>query len=158
MKTRLKLNWLIVMVITLSGLMPNARAFYAPAEQRWINRDPRGESGFEQLRHRKSNLLGGGPNLFLAIGNDPINARDALGLITVTYHCDTVADPGMGKARYYCQISGPFSSRTCLSPKVLACLAVAVGTMNEGCLVGSTEIFSLGCKMAQVCLKYGGKL
>lgn len=65
MKIRLKLNWLIVMVIALSGLLPNARAFYAPAQQRWLNRDPIGESG--------------GINLYASVANDPVNRFDPFG-------------------------------------------------------------------------------
>ncbi len=65
MKTRRKLRWLIVMVIALTGLLPTARAFYAPAEQRWLNRDPIQEQG--------------GMNLYQFAGNEPIQLVDAFG-------------------------------------------------------------------------------
>ncbi len=81
MKTRRKLRWLIVMVIALTGLLPSASAFYAPAEQRWVNRDPLGETGFEVLRHGKANPLGDGPNSYLFVHGDPENNQDHYGLL-----------------------------------------------------------------------------
>ena len=84
MKTRLKLNWLVVLVIALSGLLPAARAFYAPAEQRWLNRDPLKEPGFEVLRGKAESsagdVSGNGPNQFLFVHNNSISKTDALGL------------------------------------------------------------------------------
>jgi len=79
MKKRLKLNWLIVMVMASTSLLPAARAFYAPATQRWLNRDPISEIGFEWL-HRKEVTLGDAPNLFSYVQNDPVVRWDALGL------------------------------------------------------------------------------
>ena len=66
MKTRLKLNWLVLLVIALAGLLSSARAFYAPAEQRWLNRDPIEEQG--------------GVNLYAIVRNNPANWRDNFGL------------------------------------------------------------------------------
>jgi RHS repeat-associated protein len=80
MKTRLKLNWLVVMGIALTGLLPSARAFYAPAAQRWLNRDPLGEPGFEMVQGELANVVGDGPNLYCFVGNSPLNEFDALGL------------------------------------------------------------------------------
>jgi len=84
MKTRLKLNWLIVMVMGLTGLPPAARAFYAPAEQRWLNRDP--------LQGMPSSLLASdallviekmdGPNLYAFVRNEPLSHFDEDGLTT----------------------------------------------------------------------------
>jgi RHS repeat-associated protein len=64
--------------------------FYDPNLQRWLNRDPLGEPGFELIRHPvRSGLqrirlplgvVAGGPNLFDFVGNRPINSIDPLGL------------------------------------------------------------------------------
>jgi RHS repeat-associated protein len=86
MKTPLKLNWLIVMVVALTGLLPAARAFYAPATQRWLNRDPLGESGFETLRHRPPSMIGDGSNYYLFVENSPVGGIDEFGLFQV-YFC-----------------------------------------------------------------------
>jgi len=89
MKTRLKLNWLIVMVMALTSLLPTARAFYAPSEQRWLNRDPLNEQGFEAFRNAQlAELLPylqlaeslQGANLFTFNLGDPINHIDPEGL------------------------------------------------------------------------------
>ena len=66
MKTRLRLNWLVVLVIGLTGLLPAARAFYAPATQRWVNRDPIQERG--------------GINLYEFVGNNALSQHDPFGL------------------------------------------------------------------------------
>ncbi|MFO1511321.1 MAG: RHS repeat-associated core domain-containing protein [Verrucomicrobiota bacterium] len=65
MKTQQKVNWLIVMVIALAGLLPAARAFYAPTQQRWVNRDPINEKG--------------GINLYSSVRNEPVGFVDPLG-------------------------------------------------------------------------------
>ena len=63
-----------------SGFYGYGYRFYDPAVQRWLSRDPLGEPGFELLRGRKPDLLGDGPNLYLFVGNNPINVIDLLGL------------------------------------------------------------------------------
>jgi RHS repeat-associated protein len=50
---------------------------------KWLNRDPLGEPGFEELRRRKSNVFGDGPNLYAFVGNAPVNRIDAFGLTRV---------------------------------------------------------------------------
>lgn len=88
MKTRRKLRWLIVTVIALTGLLPSARAFYAPAEQRWLNRDPISEMGFELLHaHKRSALVSADGNLFRMVLNDPANQVDPYGLIRWEFPC-----------------------------------------------------------------------
>src|SRR5208283_4523632 len=48
--------------------------------QRWINRDPRGEAGFEATRSRSPNVLGDAPNLYTFVRNDALQHTDAFGL------------------------------------------------------------------------------
>ena len=72
-----------------SGLYYYGYRFYDPSLQRWINRDPIMEQGFEAVRHalpiQFSRLLQRGerlegPNLYEFLGNSPENRYDALGL------------------------------------------------------------------------------
>lgn len=53
-------------VIAMLTLLPAAQAYYDPAAQRWLNRDPIEEQG--------------GMNLHRFSLNDPINSRDPFGL------------------------------------------------------------------------------
>ena len=68
------------MVIALTGLLPSASAFYAPAEQRWVNRDPIGELGFERIRRHTGTVQHADLNRYQFIANDPIGNLDAFGL------------------------------------------------------------------------------
>jgi len=63
-----------------SGLVYYLYRYYAPSLQRWINRDPSGEPGFEVLRSGQGDPLGDGPNLYAYVLNSPVNRTDALGL------------------------------------------------------------------------------
>jgi RHS repeat-associated protein len=75
-----KATWLklLFMCATLTEVLP-AHAYYDPGAQRWINRDPIGEPGFELLRGiRMPN--NGYPNLYVFVGNDPVQGIDELGL------------------------------------------------------------------------------
>jgi RHS repeat-associated protein len=73
-----------------SGLVYYLYRYYDPNLQRWPNRDPLGEFGFEALRLRtdkfltyfKSFPMVGGINLYGFVSNDPINQEDILGLST----------------------------------------------------------------------------
>jgi len=75
-----------------SGLVYYLYRFYDPNLQRWPNRDPIGESGFEVLRFRSSgilpivSLLGsiGGTDLYGFVQNRPIDVIDPLGLAPST--------------------------------------------------------------------------
>jgi len=96
MKTRLKLNWLTVMAITLTGLLPTAHAFYAPATQRWLNRDPLGDEGaivhaverqalrMGQVSQPAQNFAATETeviNLYRFAGNSPLGHVDPFGLL-----------------------------------------------------------------------------
>jgi len=103
MKTRLKLDWPVFMVMALTSLLPTARAFYAPSEQRWLNRDPKWEEGSAELRRvsrrgnttviDRSRRLGTKRNfedLYVFVLNSPPNRKDSLGLDSPG--CDFIPD------------------------------------------------------------------
>ena len=72
-----------------SGLVYYLYRLYEPNMQRWLNRDPMREKGFESLRHivsvqartfmPPSESLDG-PNLYEFVSNDSISKADTLGL------------------------------------------------------------------------------
>jgi RHS repeat-associated protein len=55
-------------------------AWYDPSLQRWINRDPIGEPGFETTRRPLVNEYADGPNLYAFVLNGPLNEVDYCGL------------------------------------------------------------------------------
>jgi RHS repeat-associated protein len=63
-----------------SGLYYYGYRFYDPNAQRWLNRDPFGEPGFETLRGNGPSLLGDSANLYLFVFNNPNSWIDLYGL------------------------------------------------------------------------------
>jgi RHS repeat-associated core domain len=66
-----------------SGMYYYGFRFYDSSLQRWINRDPKGEEGFELLNHGNPSPVGDGPNAYLFVRNDPIFGDDPLGLLAI---------------------------------------------------------------------------
>jgi RHS repeat-associated protein len=76
--------------VSQAGMYGFGYRFYEANFQRWLNRDPIGEPGFEAIR--RINPLGGirngglqaeitqGPNLYTFVDNSPVNYIDPLGL------------------------------------------------------------------------------
>jgi RHS repeat-associated protein len=65
-----------------SGLYCYLYRYYDSNLQRWLNRDPIGENGFETIRKRHVLASLGEPNLFQFVYNDPLSDYDPFGLIT----------------------------------------------------------------------------
>jgi RHS repeat-associated protein len=65
-----------------SGLYYYLYRWYDPQTQRWLNRDPLGEPGFELVRQAAEDIQSDGPNLYAFVRNNPINRFDPLGLAT----------------------------------------------------------------------------
>jgi RHS repeat-associated protein len=63
-----------------SGMYYYGYRFYDPNLQRWINRDPIGEPGFEITRSQPISQLGDGPNSYSFVHNKPSNFIDSDGL------------------------------------------------------------------------------
>jgi RHS repeat-associated protein len=71
--------WFLTLVALLAA--PHlASAYYDPGVQRWLNRDPVAEKGFELLRGGDGYGGAGAANLYAFAANDPADRIDALGL------------------------------------------------------------------------------
>ncbi len=71
-----------------SGMYDYVYRFYDPNLQRWINRDPLGEQGFELVRRSKKGRSSDGPNLYTFLRNNPVSNLDPYGLFVVSEKCD----------------------------------------------------------------------
>jgi RHS repeat-associated protein len=67
-------------LVTSGNLYYYGYRFYDPNLQRWLNRDPLGEPGFEVLRGDDTDVLGDGPNRYAFVQNSPVNYHDDDGL------------------------------------------------------------------------------
>jgi RHS repeat-associated protein len=142
-----------------SGLMYYLYRFYDPHLQRWANRDPLGEPGFEsplaipsQLRRRRpSGEVLQGPDLYAFVGNSAEDKFDPFGLSGITtgkggghgtfcpvdcasaeVHCNEAAIAGCA---ILCMTSGPFAL-----PCTVACSIVAMEfchDMEMKCVAGN---------------------
>jgi RHS repeat-associated protein len=72
--------WLAHNGSNTEGLYSYGYRFYDPQTQRWLNRDPIGEPGFETRRGKRSSVVLGEPNRYEFIHNDPLNRIDPVGL------------------------------------------------------------------------------
>jgi len=89
-----------------SGLYYYLYRYYDPNLQRWLNRDPIGEHGFESVRNiialRNWRVLQDvplreDPNYYLFDGNSPVIKWDYLGLYSCTAECYSQFDKDVGK-------------------------------------------------------------
>jgi RHS repeat-associated protein len=80
MKTQMKpMIWLVALLALLSG--PHlASAYYDPGVQRWINRDPVREPGFQAVKRPNRTIRGSGLNFYLFVQNAPNLYVDPEGL------------------------------------------------------------------------------
>lgn len=83
MKSKLNLSrWLVLTAFLLTGVH-QANAWYSPSQQRWINRDPIAERGFELAFKGRTLRHAGDPNQYVYAENDPVNNGDSLGLQSI---------------------------------------------------------------------------
>jgi RHS repeat-associated protein len=87
MKSNIK-RLILVWTTSFAGLVQVANAFYDPGLQRWINRDPLGEAGFETTRQKRARIIGDGPNLYSFAHNSPANSKDSFGLKLTVDDCN----------------------------------------------------------------------
>src|SRR6266576_2916893 len=110
-----------------SGLYYYGYRWYAPDLQRWLNRDPIGEPGFEVLHRSAPGLLGSGPNLYEFVSNTPLNMVDSLGL-------EPILPPGWhGFGKPYDPSSNPFSKPCPPCLKEISGLLSAMAAMTLTC-------------------------
>jgi hypothetical protein len=168
------LTIVVALLINCAGLY-NASAFYDPGAERWLNRDPLGEQGFEAIRTPiviqirplfKPSEFFKGPNTCDFVDNDSIDKRDPWGLFSTFYKCPNSVLLATGQGSIYtCAITASSSSIgagtlwliSCMDPQLLKCVAQGVGIMNIGCAISDYSTFSYGCQFAAKCLMTGGK-
>jgi RHS repeat-associated protein len=73
-----------------SGMYYYGYRFYDPNLQRWINRDPIGEAGFESSRGQFASIRAGEPNRYMFLANNPVDQVDSLGLCKINIRCGPV--------------------------------------------------------------------
>ncbi len=132
-----------------SGMVYYGYRWYVPELQRWLNRDPIGESGMV--------------NLFACLNNSPVNAIDALGLCVCTCGGQSVSVGGT----LDCPGQPLTCTRTCSAPKdtpwyerIIDCLrctdkkGTGTGTVRYRCVDDSKRDFKgaiiPGCKLEPV--------
>jgi RHS repeat-associated protein len=114
MKTRMNLMIWLLTLLALFSAPPLASAYYDPGVQRWINRDPLGEAGFERLRIGASDVTGGGPHLYAFVRNSPTSSTDLFGL--AIWKCSRQTGwnvPGLQHAYLWDDRSGTKGPRSC---------------------------------------------
>src|SRR5258708_6737241 len=92
-----------------SGMYYYLYRFYDPNLQRWINRDPLGERGCEQLRRRPPSILGDGANPHLFLLGDPVTSIDPWGTQILPGIIRQVAPRLLPKD----ELGGPYRSHSC---------------------------------------------
>lgn len=89
MKTRTNAILVVFALLAYFTGLRTANAFYDPGTQRWLNRDPLREGGFEDIRNvfplemrafLQSSEFYQGANLYYFIKNNTINSYDVWGL------------------------------------------------------------------------------
>jgi RHS repeat-associated protein len=106
MKTRRSALLGPLTVLALLWAEPLARAYYDPGVQRWINRDPLGEKGFETVRRPREIDMHDGVNLYSFVLNDPWDNIDSNGLTLWLCSRKSTGFPGVGNHVYFWDDSG----------------------------------------------------
>jgi RHS repeat-associated protein len=107
------------------------QCFYDPGLQRWINRDPLGEVGFEALRHKPPSALGDGLNRYLFVENAPIASVDSDGTLSVVIRRtvprvlpkDALGGPYVPRS---CRLTGKCTTNTAYGPNATICTYACV--------------------------------
>jgi RHS repeat-associated protein len=77
---RNRLAPILMPLLLLLASLHTASAYYDPGVQRWINRDPLGEAGFETMKDLTAGGWSTTGNPYLFVVNNPVALIDALGL------------------------------------------------------------------------------
>jgi RHS repeat-associated protein len=100
--------------VTLLALVSSphlASAYYDPGVQRWINRDPISERGFQRLLSRISGSLNT-PQLYSFVANSPVTSADLFGLTIWRCSRRTSGPPfgGFGRHSYLWDDRSPIAA------------------------------------------------
>ncbi len=139
-----------------SGTLYYLYRYYEPNLQRWPNRDPLGESGFEALRALRpfiAEKMNANPYSF--VKNDGVNKSDPLGLMdSVTLGILGCIRSGKPPAECFCEIIAPGGQEAECEQKLGKCIdAICKGLPNLkngklGRLPNSNEWCHCGCEQA----------
>ena len=117
MKSRIQFLTSALILLALLSATNLASAYYDPGVQRWLNRDPFLEPGFETVRNdipaglRRLQSLGEfveRPNLYTFTDNEPVSHRDPNGLMLVPCPSEYVA-----ACSAICALDGKWSVAIC---------------------------------------------
>ncbi len=98
-------------LLSPSGMYYYGYRWYDPNLQRWPNRDPLGEPGFESIRHVALASLSYAPNLYTFVSNQPSERWDAFGLHDTTLcnlfnNCKKKYDKCLARGLVFCTLVG----------------------------------------------------
>jgi len=132
MKTIYSATTLLGLMLILFFSTLTASAYYDPAMQRWLNRDPLGETGFEALgTERWNSLPSDSANCYVFLRNNPVSFVDLSGL--------AVNDPPPCAPYPECDYPKPPPSTPPSCPSYETCAnncKIQVAERNIACLVG----------------------
>jgi RHS repeat-associated protein len=107
----------LLLLILLAGA-PLAEAYYDPGIQRWINRDPINEVGFEVFKYPKHARKGYYGHDYAYVQNAPTSYIDPLGLLTFGKTCTPVEIAELKRqAAERCKKAKEGDCYRCLDPK-----------------------------------------
>lgn len=123
-------------VIVLLSVVQIASAFYDPAPQRWVNRDPMGEPGVEPLLAKQDRKIQPQEaSLYKFLANNPVSQMDALGLwydtITAYMRGCTTFPTAQSRCGCYCApvTTGSSDSKDCIDG-CMRCEKLATGAFK----------------------------
>jgi len=117
MKAKLFLTMFSSLFLGCSVVTPSVHAFYNPQPGRWLNRDPIGEEG--------------GNNLYAFVANSPISHYDLVGLFLTGCSKNPCSDP-CGEAKKKGLDSGDVAGVICCGDKKYSCVWISGGATGAG--------------------------
>ncbi|HEY5909856.1 MAG TPA: RHS repeat-associated core domain-containing protein, partial [Verrucomicrobiae bacterium] len=146
-----------------SGMYYYLYRFYDPTLQRWINRDPVDEPGFNLARRNRATISLGEPNMYLFVSNDPVSNSDLFGLRLIdpgpphlpsgTYFDIVIAPGGGSYSCFICVVFGISKSKTPNAASLKFCLGVAKARYRSMAAAGNAAGADAACQLIDDCYK-----